>query len=312
MAAPDEPLAASFEANRAHLLRVAYATLGSVSEAEDVVQDAWLRLQALGAPDQIRDLRAWLTTTVGRLALDALTSARVRREQYVGPWLPEPILTDLTDPDPDPADRITVEESITLALLIVLERLSPAERSAFLLHDVFGLTFAEAADVVGRSPQATRQLASRARRRIARGRPRFPPTRAQQLEAVAAFATACAEGDLEALIRILDPDVVWRTDGGGEVTSSRQIQRGAPKVARAMLALARRPPQRAETANVNGSPGLVLLDADGHLTVIALTVDTERVVAIDIMRNPDKLGSWAARWIAKQRVGHPRANRDDR
>jgi RNA polymerase sigma-70 factor (ECF subfamily) len=282
-----ERLADAFEAHRPHLVRVAYATLGSIAEAEDVIQDAWLRLQRLPNPDEIRDLRAWLTRTVGRLALDTLNSARVRREGYLGPWLPEPLVTD--PDDIDPADRITLDESISLALLIVLERLSPAERSAFLLHDVFGLTFAEAAEIVGRSAAATRQLATRARRRVADSRPRFPATHSQQLKIASAFAQACTKGDLEDLIGLLDPDVIWRTDGGGNAPASRQIQHGAPKVARGILALARRPSQAGRIADVNGSPGLVLRDADGHLTVIALTVDTGRIAAIDIMRNPHKL-----------------------
>jgi RNA polymerase sigma-70 factor, ECF subfamily len=152
MVSHDE-LSAAFGVHRERLIRVAYATLGSVAEAEDVVQDAWLRLQRVSDPDSIRDLRAWLTTTVGRLALDVLTSARVRREEYVGPWLPEPLVEPL---DEDPADRVTLDESISLALLVLLERLSPAERTAFLLHDVFGLSFDEVAQVVGRSP-ATRE-----------------------------------------------------------------------------------------------------------------------------------------------------------
>jgi len=284
-----EDLAAAFESNRAHLVRVAYATLGSVAEAEDVVQDAWLRLQRLPRPDEIRDLRAWLTRTVGRLALDVADSARARREQYIGPWLPEPLVTDIAAADP--ADRVTLDETLGLALMVVLERLSAPERSAFLLHDVFGLSFADTAEVVGRSEAATRQLATRARRHVADGRPRFPATRSQHLEVASAFARACAQGDLDQLIALLDPDVVWRTDGGGNAPASRRVQHGAPKVARGMLALARRPPRAGRIANVNDSPGLILRDADGHLTVIALTIDAGRITAIDIMRNPDKLSA---------------------
>jgi RNA polymerase sigma-70 factor (ECF subfamily) len=179
-------LAGAFERRRPHLQRVAYAILGSLSEAEDVVQDAWLRLQRQADAEQIRDLRVWLTITVSRLALDALSSARARREEYVGPWLPEPLVAR-THPlgesaaviaAEDPADRITLEESISMALLIVLERLSPAERTAFLLHDVFGFTFEQAAEATGRTEASARKLAERARRHVEAGRPRFPPTRA--------------------------------------------------------------------------------------------------------------------------------------
>jgi RNA polymerase sigma-70 factor (ECF subfamily) len=286
----EDELAEAFEQHRDHLFRVAYATLGSASEAEDVVQDAWLRLQRLPSQEEIRDLRAWLTATVAHLALDVLGSARARREQYVGPWLPEPLISDCDLGGEDPADRVTLDDSIALALLVVLERLSPPERAAFLLHDVFKMSFEEIAEVVGRSPAATRQLAARARRRIDDGRPRFPSTRAQQLEIVSAFALACSEGDLEQLIGLLHPNVVWRTDGGGQVLASRRPQHGAAKVARGILALARHgPPPTGKLADINGVPGLVLRNADGLMTVIALTVDAERIVAIDVLRNPDKL-----------------------
>ncbi|MCW3000812.1 MAG: siderophore-interacting protein [Conexibacter sp.] len=280
-------LTTPFEAHRAHLVRVAYGTLGSVAEAEDVVQEAWLRLQRVEDPGAIRDLRAWLTTVVSRLALDALGSARARRERYVGPWLPEPLVEDLTAPDP--ADRVTLDESVSMALMVVLEQLSPAERTAFVLHDVFGLAFDEVAEVVGRTPQATRQLASRARRHVQEGRPRRPASGAEHLEVVAAFAAACTEGNLQGLVALLDPDVVWRSDGGGRVKSSRKVQRGADKVARGLLALARRPPRGAYLAEVNGAPGIVLRDADGFLSVMAFTVDGAHITAIDIMRNPEKL-----------------------
>jgi RNA polymerase sigma-70 factor (ECF subfamily) len=162
----EQALAVAFEVHRPRLLRVAYATLGSLAGAEDCVQEAWLRLRTVARPEQIGDLGAWLTTTVGRLALDALGSARARRERYVGPWPPEPLVEDAHDQ----ADRVTLDESVSVALLVVLERLSPAERTAFLLHDVFGLTFEEVAGVVGRSPAAVCQLVARARRHVADGR----------------------------------------------------------------------------------------------------------------------------------------------
>ena len=281
-----ETLSQAFEAHRPRLLRVAYATVGSVSEAEDCVQEAWLRLQAQD-PGSIRDLGAWLTTTVSRLAYDALGSARARRERYVGPWLPEPLVEDLAADDP--ADRVTLDESVSMALLVVLERLSPAERTAFLLHDVFGLAFEEVADVVGRTPAAVRQLASRARKHVEDGRPRFPPSAAEQRRLVTAFAEACGNGDVQQLVALLDPDVVWRADGGGKVTAAYPAEGGAQTVARMLLALARRPPRSMRMAAVNGDPGLVMRDADGVLTVIAFTMDSGRITALDVMRNPDKL-----------------------
>ena len=283
-----DALTEAFEAHRPRLVRVAYATVGSMAEAEDCVQEAWLRLRRVEDPAAIRDLGAWLTTTVSRLALDALTRAQVRRERYVGPWLPEPLVEPAAAQDP--AERVTLDESVSMALLVVLERLTPAERTSFLLHDVFGLSFAEVAGVVGRSPAAVRQLASRARQHVEDGRPRFPPTQAEQRDLVAAFAAASQEGDLERLVALLDPDVVWRGDGGGKVAAHHGA-RGAWPVAGAMLGMARRPPRRITMATVNGAPGLVLRDADGVLSVISFTVDGGRITAIDVVRNPDKLSA---------------------
>ena len=284
MTNPD--IAEEFEALRPRLVRVAYATLGSLAEAEDVVQDAWLRLHRT-EPGEVRDLRAWLTTVVGRLALDALGSARARRERYVGPWLPEPLVDESA---PDPADRVTLDEEVSLALLRVLESLSPAERTAFVLHDVFGHTFGEVAEAVGRSPDAARQLASRARRHVEAGRPRFPATRETQREAVLAFAAAVTEGDVDRLVALLDPEVVLRTDGGGRVSAARKPIEGAGKVSRTLLAFARKGAVGARGAlvEVNGRPGLLVI-AGGADSVFAFTVDDGLITAIDIVRNPDKL-----------------------
>jgi RNA polymerase sigma-70 factor, ECF subfamily len=294
-----DALAREFEAHRSRLLRLAYATTGSVAEAEDCVQEAWLRLQRTvdreaGDRETIRDLGGWLTTTVSRLALDALGSARARRERYSGPWLPEPVVEALGADTADPSDRVTLDESVSMALLVVLETLSPAERTSFVLHDVFGLPFEEISGVVGRSPAAVRQLASRARRHVRDGRPRTEPTRAQQEELLGAFIRASTDGDLGRLTALLDPDVVWRADGGGKVHAAPRLKRGASAVARMLAGFSRRPPLGLRTALVNGSPGLVLRDADGVLTVMALTVSDGRITAIDVIRDPDKLTAAAA------------------
>jgi RNA polymerase sigma-70 factor, ECF subfamily len=284
----DEPVTGEFEALRPYLLRVAYSHLGSISEAEDVVQDAWLRL--LGADRAgIRNLRAWLTTVVSRLALDALTSARGRREQYVGPWLPEPVI-DTAEPDADPATRVALDESVSMALLIVLEALSPAERSAFLLHDVFGYSFSEVAHIVGRTPQATRQLATRARQAVEARRPRYPAGADEQREVVSAFHAATEEGDLATLLELLDPAVTFRSDGGGLVNAARKVFTGAERVARIFTAMARHfgDQLRMTSIVVNGAPGL-LMETGGSPTVIAFTLDQGRIREIDLVRNPEKL-----------------------
>jgi RNA polymerase sigma-70 factor (ECF subfamily) len=275
-------LAAAFEEQRPYLRRLAYGTLGSLAEADDVVQDAWLRLQRTDAK-QIRDLRAWLTTTVARLALDALKAARRRREEYVGEWLPEPIVEN------DPAERVSLDESVTTALLLVLERLSPAERTAFVLHDVFGVPFDEVGEIVGRAPASVRQLASRARRHVKAGTPRYPASCAEQREVVAAFAAAAQAGDLPALLRVLDPQVTWRADGGGKVIAARYPLHGAERVARVAAKVAGKTWAGARLVFVNGLPGLLVDDGGEAPAVISFTLERGRIVAIDIVRNPDKL-----------------------
>jgi len=283
-------LADEFQALRPRLLRLAYSQLGSLAEAEDVVQEAWLRLQRSDR-STIGDLQAWLTTVVGRLGLDALGSARARREQYVGPWLPDP-LVDAPAADADPADRVTLDESVSLALLFVLERLSPAERTAFILHDVFAFSFEEIAAVVGRTPQATRQLASRARRHVAEARPRQPGTPQQQARLVRAFAAAAGDGDIDGLLGVLDPDVVMRADGGGRAKAARKPLVGADRVSRALAALVRTSLAGVELSfvDVNGLPGLLVSDAgSGAISVVAFTFDGGQITSIHIQRNPDKL-----------------------
>jgi RNA polymerase sigma-70 factor (ECF subfamily) len=271
-----------FQALRPRLLRIAYGQLGSLAEAEDVVQDAWLRLQRVDV-DEIRDLEAFLITTVSRLGLDALKSARVRREAYVGPWLPEPIVST----EPDPADLAVRGEDVSLALLVVLESLSAAERTAFVLHDVFGYAFDEVAATLGTTPAAARQQASRARKAVEARRPRLPATPDQQREIIVAFTTAAREGDLDGLVALLHPDAVLTSDGGGIVNAARKPVAGAERVARAITALGR----DAEMAlvDVNGMPGLAGHGRDGVPSVVAFTIDDGRITRIDFQRNPEKL-----------------------
>jgi RNA polymerase sigma-70 factor (ECF subfamily) len=285
-------LAERFEALRPRLLRLAYGQLGSLAEAEDVVQEAWLRLQRADVA-AIENLQAWLVTVVGRLALDALGSARLRRERYVGPWLPDPLVGTTAAGDADPADRVTLDETVSHALLFVLERLSPPERTAFILHDVFGYSFDEVGAVVGRTPAAARQLASRARRHVVEQRPRQSGSPEEQRRAVEAFAVAADGGDLDALLAVLDPDVVMRSDGGGRVQAARKPLVGADRVSRALAAMARKfaGQWQMRPAQVNGQPGLVTVDSiDGQISVLAFTVDAARITTIHIQRNPDKLG----------------------
>lgn len=283
-----EQTATEFERLRPYLLRVAYSHLGSIGEAEDVVQEAWLRLVGTER-SEIRNLRAWLTTVVGRLALDALTSARARRERYVGPWLPEPVV-DAPTPETDPASRIDLDESVSMALLVVLESLSPAERSAFLLHDVFGYSFAEVATVVGRTPAATRQLATRARHAVEARRPRYPAGADEQREVVQAFLAATESGDIATLVELLDPAVTFRSDGGGVVSAARKVFTGAERVAGIFTSMAGhfREQFALSPLVVNGAPGL-LMEIRGAPSVISFTLDAGRISEIDIVRNPAKL-----------------------
>ncbi|MRH92027.1 sigma-70 family RNA polymerase sigma factor [Nocardia sp. SYP-A9097] len=290
---PDQAeLARRFEEHRGYLRRVAYSTLGSLSDADDVVQDAWLRLQRYyeTSPDgaEIENLRAWLTTVTGRLALDHLGSARARREQYVGEWLPEPEITSWDDP----ADRVSQDERVTTALLVVLESLSPAERTAFVLQDVFGMTGPEVAEVVGRTPAAVRQLASRARKHVESGTPRFPASPAEHEKVVSAFAVAWRSGDLSALLGVLDSNVTFTADGGGKVNAFRHPLHGASTVAETLLGFLRFAGEVGgawgRSVLVNGRPGLVVFD--GKSTgVFSFTIDDGRITNIDVVRNPDKL-----------------------
>src|SRR5438552_9548751 len=217
-----------FERHRTHLRAVAYRMLGSVSEAEDAVQEAWLRLDRSDTR-AVTNLGAWLTTVVGRVCLDMLRARRARREDYVGTWLPEPIVSVETDENPE--QEALLADSVGLALLVVLETLNPAERLAFVLHDMFGIPFEEIAPIVDRSPEAARQLASRARRRVRGVAPVPDPDLARQREVVDAFLAAAREGDFDALVAVLDPDVVMRIDRGPlPVGASREIRATAAVV----------------------------------------------------------------------------------
>ena len=276
-------LAEQFEALRPRLLRIAYGQLGSVAEAEDVLQDAWLRLERVDT-DAIRDLEGWLITTVSRLGLDALKSARVRREAYVGPWLPEPIVSA----DPGPEEVTLRRDEVSLALLVVLESLSASERTAFVLHDVFGYSFDEVAGALGSSSAAARQQAARARKAVEARRPRFPATPEQQREIIIAFGQAAAEGDMDGLLALLHPDAVLTSDGGGIVNAARKPVAGAERVAKAITASAGAAAQMA-FVDVNGMPGLAGHGRDGIRSIVAFTIDDGRITRIDFQRNPEKL-----------------------
>ncbi|MFG3659752.1 RNA polymerase sigma factor SigJ [Streptomyces sp. NPDC047706] len=249
----DELLAAAWETHRPAVFGVAYRLLASVADAEDVTQDVWLRAAGADLRD-VRDLRAWLVTVAARRSYDILRSARLRRETYVGPWLPEPLLTG-----PDAAEPVLVDESVGSAMLLIMEELSPPERVAFVLHDVFGLEFARIADVLSVSVPGARQLASRARRRVARAKQSVPQApRAERERVLATFRAAYEAGDLAGLIRLLHPDAVFVTDGGGEVSAARKPIFGGERVAEVMVRLVRqRRPDRIQVVEVGGEPALL-------------------------------------------------------
>lgn len=278
---------AEWQRHQRYLLAVAYRLLGSVADAEDAVQESYLRLRREGVTD-VAEVRAWLTTVVSRICLDQLRSARVQRETYIGSWLPEPLLS--TEAALDPADRITLTDSVQTAMLLVLEALTPAERTAFVLHDVFRISFDEIADTVGRSPAACRQLASRARTQVRNQAPRFAVTAAERDQVVSAFLAATTRGDLDALVRLLDPDVVFRSDGGGIVRSTLRPVYGADKVARLLIGLA--PGYRTtslQVAVVNDEPGIVIRQGNSVIAVATVTTSPTQVTAVNVVLNPDKL-----------------------
>ncbi len=271
---------ARFEEHRGLLFGIAYRMLGSAADADDVLQEARLRWLTV-AHDPIDSVRAYLVTIVSRLCLDQLGSARARHETYVGPWLPEPIATP-SDADPS---------SLSIAFLLLLERLSPPERAAFLLTEVFDYSHGEVAAILGKSEEACRQLAARARKHVRDGRPR-PIDRADHARVLTAFVTACASGDLAGLERLLAADVVVHTDSGGRVRAARNLVTGSDAASRLLIGVARKAGAGTsiEPYLVNGLPGL-RLRAGGRVTgVVALDVADGRIQAVYLVNNPDKLG----------------------
>jgi len=271
-----------FERNRQHLQAVAYRMLGSASEAEDAVQEAWLRLSRSDT-EAVENLAGWLTTVVARVSLDMLRSRRARREDYVA--LPEPIVTIENTPE----DEAVLADSVGLALFVVLETLAPAERLAFVLHDMFGVPFDEIAPIVDRSPTATRQLASRARRRVQGAAPVSDVDLARQREIVDAFLAASRAGDFEALLDVLDPEVVFRVDRGATSVLGRGPITGAEAVARQILARGTPLAPLARPAIVNGAAGVVVGRPGNPIAVVGFTVAGGKIVAIDLIADRDKL-----------------------
>lgn len=277
-----EPDAQVFEAQRPRLLRLAYRMLGSFVEAEDVVQDAWLRMQR--SDDLIEVPAAWLTRVTTRLCLDRLRSARAQRETYIGPWLPEPIIEEEPGIDTD---------GLTFALMMALERLSPLERAAFLLHDVFGVALAEIAETLGRDAAAVRQLAARARKHVEAGRTRYPVDRAEADRIARAFFAASTTGDIGALRAMLAEDVVLHSDGGGRVIAFRNPIQGLQRVLRLFAGVSRKNRYSAKlirSLTIDGLPGYISRDRGDVLQATMLDIADGKVRAICIMRNPEKLG----------------------
>ncbi len=272
---------------RASLFAVAYRMLGSATEAEDVVQEVYVRWSRRGQ-GEVAAPSAYLTTIVTRLCIDQLRSARVRRESYKGPWLPEPVEAEAPAPD----DGAELADSLSLAFLVLLEELQPVERAVFLLHDVFDYPYDEIAAIVDRTEVACRQLVSRARRRVDAPRRRFDADRAHGRELTRRFLAACGTGDLEGLLALLSDDVTVWTDGGGKVRAALRPVTGPHRAARFLLSVARRIPAgvSAREVDLNGQPGLVLEEEDRRVTV-ALTIDVvgDEITDVRVVTNPDKL-----------------------
>ena len=287
---------------RRRLINLTYRLLGSLAEAEDAVQETYARWYALSPQqrDVIESPGAWLTTVASRICLNLLGSARARRETYVGEWIPEPLpgpadrVTGRPDAATiDPADRVTLDESVNMAFLVVLESMTPAERVAFILHDVFCYSFAEVAEIVGRTPAACRQLASSARRRIRAAQPPATPA-TRQAEVIRAFKQAWEAKDIDALIGLLDPDATAIADGGGLATTFLHPIEGSKQIARAWIEIANRAPAGMTFLDrtVNGQPGLVAQQDGVTVTVFAFDVAGDRIRHIWVIRNPEKLRPW--------------------
>jgi RNA polymerase sigma-70 factor (ECF subfamily) len=281
-----------FEELRPSAFAIAYRMLGSVSEAEDVVQEGFLRLhRAREGGERIESPRAYLSTVVSRLSLDELRSARVRRETYVGEWLPEPLVASADD---DPARKLEMADSLSLAFLVLLESLSPEQRAAFLLHEVFDEPYDRIAEIVDTSEQNARQLVTRARRHVAERRPRFEVSSAQQEELATRFFAATEEGDLEGLEQLLAHDAVLHSDGGGKAPSIKRAIHGRAKVARTLIAGARAGARFggfiSRRQKVNGQPGALFFDREGRLAgVMILDVADGQIQAVSSIVNPEKL-----------------------
>src|SRR5215213_9727400 len=295
----DRDSARVFDEHRALLISVAYRILGSVSDAEDTVQEAWLRWSGVN-PSDVRDPRAFLVRVTTRLAIDRLRRAKTRRESYVGPWLPEPIITGR-----DVAEDVALAESVSMAMLVVLETLSPLERAVFVLREAFAMPYAEIADVLGRSEAACRQLARRARYHVRERTPRFDADQAARQQVTQRFLEATTNGDLDALMEVLAPGVTLVADGGGRVLAARRPIQGADKVARFLLSISTEErvvkfleavtteplPDllRARITQVNGGPGIVVTYEGTPITSIVLDVLGSVVQTINLVANPDKL-----------------------
>jgi RNA polymerase sigma factor (sigma-70 family) len=283
-------LARQFEGHRPHLTAVAYRMLGSVSEAEDAVQESWLRL-ARSDTTAVVNLGGWLTTVVGRVCLDLLRSRRARREDYAGTSLPEPIVS--IDTEHDPEQEALLADSVGLALLVVLDTLTPAERLAFVLHDMFAVPFDEIAEIVDRTPEAARQLASRARRRVRGATPEPDADLARQRELVDAFLAAARAGDFEALVEVLDPEVVFRADRGARFPARPPVV-GATAVAHELLARGAPFAPLARPAIVNGAAGLVVPMRGRLFAAVGFTIARGRIAEIDLVADPEKLKAYAS------------------
>jgi len=298
MTTPSDPSLAEIMSERRQLINVAYRLLGSLAEAEDAVQETYARWYAL-TPRQRDDIEspgAWLTTVTSRICLDQLNSARARRERYVGQWIPEPLPepTEWVGVPADPADRVTLDESVSMAFLVVLESMTPAERVAFVLHDVFGYPFGEIAGIVGRTPAACRQLASSGRRRVRAGRCAAAPS-GRQLAVVREFKNAWQTNDIAALVALLDPDVTFAADGGGLAPAALEPIEGAEQIARYLADLAiRAAGMTILERTVNGQPGLIAHDGRTIVTVFAFDVTGGHISHIWAVRNPDKLRPWTS------------------